>query len=188
MCACMHAGTHLIKPMMNIKPMINTPNLLFMVKHYIKRSALLLGAVAVAASASAGAYRDVTGQYITNPSFLAGWQGGLTATADGVGEVYNGAFNLYQTLPDMEAGVYTLKVDAFYRCGNNDYAKDNMKDGKLNYAYIYINGEKKAVKPLFEGRETAPNSTGEAATAFAAGEYVNEITVNHPGGDMVSVS
>lgn len=170
---------------MNIKPMINNPNLLIMVKHYIKRSALLLGAAAVAASASAGAYRDVTGQYVNDPAYLPGWQGALCATADGVGEVYAGAFNLYQTLPDMEAGVYTLKVDALYRCGWNEFAAENMKDGKLNYCYIYINGEKKAVKPLFEGRETAPNSTSEAAAAFAAGEYVNEITVNHPGGDMV---
>lgn len=156
-----------------------------MVKHYIKRSALLLGAAAIAASASAGAYRDVTGQYVTDPAYLPGWQGALAATADGVGEVWNGAFNLYQTLPDMEAGEYTLKVDAFYRCGNNDFSKANMTNGALHYAYIYINGEKKAVKGLFDGRDAAPNGTGEAATAFAAGEYLNEITVSHPGGDMV---
>ena len=59
---------------------------------------MLLGAAAVVATAQAGAYRDVTGQYIQNPAYIPGLQGALTATADGVGETYNGAFNLYQTL------------------------------------------------------------------------------------------
>lgn len=152
---------------------------------YIKRSALLLGAAAIAASATAGAYRDVTGQYMNEPAWIPGWQGALAATSDGVGEVWNGAFRLYQTLPDMPAGEYTLKADALYRCGNNDFSKANMANGANHYAFIFINGEKKAVKGLFDGRDTAPNDKTEAAAAFAAGEYANEITVNHPGGDMV---
>ena len=146
---------------------------------------MLLGAAAVVATAQAGAYRDVTGQYIQNPAYIPGWQGALTATADGVGETYNGAFNLYQTLADMPAGEYTLKVDAFYRCGSNDYAKENMAGTTNHFAYIYINGAKATVKGLFEGRTEAPNNTSEAASAFAAGEYTNEVKVSHAGGDMV---
>lgn len=152
----------------------------------MKRSVMLLGAAAVVASAgAAGAYRDVTNTYMKNSAFIPGWQGALTATKDGVAECYNGAFNLYQTLSDMPEGEYTLSVDAFYRCGTNDFAKANMTDGKLHNAYIYINGTEKPVLGLFDGRETAPNSTGEANTAFTNGEYVNTITVQHPGGDMV---
>lgn len=156
-----------------------------MLKNYMKRSILLLGAAAAVVTADAQAYRDVTGQFIQNPTYIPGWQGAITDVANGVGEVYNGAFNLYQVLPDMEAGEYTLKVDASYRCGNNDFSKANMTDGKNHFAYIYINDKKEPVKGLFDGRETAPNSTGEAATAFAAGEYTKEVTVNHPGGDMI---
>ncbi len=151
----------------------------------LKRSAMLLGAAAFMLSAGAAGYRDVTGQYMQNPAFLPGWQGALTATADGIAEVYNGAFNLYQVLPDMPAGEYTLSVSAFYRCGYNDFAKANQTGkAELNTTYIYANGNKQVVKGLFEGREAAPNNTWEANEAFAAGEYLNTLTFNHEGGDL----
>lgn len=156
-----------------------------MQQNYIKRSIMLLGAAAVlSTAANAGAWRDVTYQ-MKNPAFIPGWQGGITATADGVGEIYNGAFNLYQSLPDMPAGEYTLTVTAFYRYANNDLSKANMKGGANHNAYIYINGQKKAVEGLFDNTDTAPNSTGEANAAFEAGQYLNTVTVNHPGGDML---
>lgn len=152
--------------------------------NYMKRSFMLLGAAVVVAAASAD-YRDVTGQYLKNPAFFPGWQGAITAVADGVGEVYNGAANLYQVLPDMPAGEYVLTADAFYRCGTNDYSKENMKDGANHYASIYLGTAETTVKGLFDGRDAAPNTTGEAATAFAAGEYRNEVKFTHPGGDLV---
>ncbi|MDE5882018.1 MAG: hypothetical protein K2H60_09830 [Muribaculaceae bacterium] len=157
-----------------------------MVKFNFKRSAMLLGASAVLLSAgAAGTYRDVTGKYMQNPAFFPGWQGALTDVVNGVGEVYNGAFNLYQVLPDMPEGEYVLTADAFYRCGYNDYAKENMVDGKNHYAYLYLGDAKVEVKGLFDGYEAAPNSTEEAATAFANGLYVNTVTYKHPGGDLV---
>ena len=105
-----------------------------MVNFNFRRSAMLLGAAAVMLTAgAAGTYRDVTGQYMKNPAFLPGWQGALTDVAWEIGEVYNGAFNLYQVLPDMPAGEYVLTANAFYRCGWNDYAKENMGDGKNYY-------------------------------------------------------
>ena len=91
-----------------------------MAKFNLKRSSMLLGAAVVMLSASAG-YRDVTGQYMQNPAFFPGWQGAIAQVGEGVGEVWAGAFNLYQVLPDMPAGEYELKANAFYRCGNTVY-------------------------------------------------------------------
>ena len=156
-----------------------------MLNNYMKRSLMLLGAAAVVATANAGAYRDVTAEYIENHNFAGGWQGAITNISEGVGEVYNGAFNVYQTLPDMPAGEYTLTVNAFYRCGNNDFAKANMTNGALHNAYIYINDAKQPVKGLFEEGESAPNGMAEAATAFAEGKFLNTVKVQHAGGDMV---
>ncbi len=150
----------------------------------MKRSSMLLGAAALVLSATAG-YRDVTGQYMQNPAFFPGWQGAIAAVGEGVGEVWCGAFNLYQVLPDMPAGEYELSVNAFYRCGNNDFAKEHQAgNADLNTAYIYANGNKQVVKGLFEGRETAPNSMAEANAAFEAGDYVNTLTFKHEGGDL----
>ena len=156
-----------------------------MLKNYMKRSLTLLGAAAVVATANAGAYRDVTAEYMVNHNLAGGWQGAITAISEGVGEVYNGAFNVYQTLPDMPAGEYTLTVNAFYRCGTNEFSQANMNGGALSKAYIYINGEKKPVAGLFSEGETAPNGMAEAAAAFAEGKFLNTVSVSHAGGDMV---
>ena len=156
-----------------------------MAKFNLKRSSMLLGAAAVMFSAGAAGYRDVTGQYMQNPAFFPGWQGAIAAVGEGVGEVWAGAFNLYQVLPDMPAGEYELTVNAFYRCGNNDFSKAHQAGNpELNTAYIYANGNKQVVKGLFEGREAAPNSMAEANAAFSAGDYVNTLKFTHEGGDM----
>ena len=156
-----------------------------MAKFNLKRSSMLLGAAVMMLSATAG-YRDITGQYMQNPAFLPGWQGALTDVQWEVGEVYNGAFNLYQVLPDMPAGEYVLSANASYRCGNNDFAKANQAGNpELNTTFIYANGNKQVVKGLFEGREAAPNSLEEINAAFSAGEYLNTLTFNHDGGDLV---
>ncbi|MDE7386986.1 MAG: hypothetical protein K2N28_07590 [Muribaculaceae bacterium] len=148
-----------------------------MAKNYFKKGLMLLGAAAFVASAGAqGTYQDVTLKYMKNPAFFPGWQGAITAIADGVGEVYNGAFNLYQTINDCPAGEYTLTANAFYRCGYNEFAKENMTDGKNHNAYIYINSTKVAVEGLFDNHpDAAPNSTGEASNAFGNGEYLNTV-------------
>ncbi|MDE6769732.1 MAG: hypothetical protein K2J78_08435 [Muribaculaceae bacterium] len=158
-----------------------------MVKFNFKRSAMLLGAAAVMLSAgAAGTYRDVTGQYMKNPAFLPGWQGALTDVQWEIGEVFNGAFNLYQVLPDMPAGEYILTVNAFYRCGWNEYAKENMVDGKNYYASIYLGTAEQTVEGLFDnGRVSAPDNLEQAKAAFEAGEYVNTVTYNHEGGDLI---
>ncbi|MDE6741997.1 MAG: hypothetical protein K2J58_06670 [Muribaculaceae bacterium] len=156
-----------------------------MAKFNMKRSSMLLGAAAVMLTAGAAGYRDVTGQYMQNPAFLPGWQGALTDVQLGVGEVFNGAFNLYQVLPDMPAGEYVLTANAFYRCGWNDDAKRLMVDGKNHYASLYLGAASVEVKGLFDGREVAPDNLEQANAAFSVGEYVNTVTYNHPGGDLV---
>lgn len=154
---------------------------------YMKRSLMLLGAAAFVATAGAeGTFVDVTNQYIKEATYMPGWQGVVTASSDGVAEIWNGAFRLYQVFNNMPAGEYTLSCNAFYRCGNNDFSKANMPtNADLYKAYIFVNDNQKKVAGLFDGRDTAPNGRAEANAAFSAGEYANELTVNHPGGDMV---
>jgi hypothetical protein len=157
-----------------------------MMNNYIKRSALLLGAAAmIGTSAMAeGQWRNINSK-LQNPAFIPGWSGALTAVGEGVGETYNGAFDLYQVVTDAPAGEYTLTVNAFYRYATNDESKENMANGANHNAYIYINDAEAVVEGLFDKHaDAAPNSLGEAVTYFAAGDYVNTVTYNHAGGDL----
>lgn len=158
-----------------------------MKKNYFKRAMLVLGAAAMVSVAYAEkTYVDITRQYIQEPSFVPGWQGAIGAANGQVGEIWDGAFNLYQNLGEMPAGKYVLTANAFYRCGNNDYAKENQAGNEdLNTAFIYINDAKAVVKNLWEGRETAPNSMDEANEAFSNGEYVNTVEYQHNGGELI---
>lgn len=134
-----------------------------MLKNYIKRSVMLLGAAAVVTTASADGYVDVTRTYMKETAYLPGWQGVIGAVGEGVGEVWNGAFRLYQNLGEQPAGEYTLTCNAFYRCGSNVFTKENMKSKpELYKAYIFINNDQKKVAGLFDNSDTAPNSLTEA--------------------------
>lgn len=118
--------------------------------NYMKRNLLLAGAaVAMAVSANAGNWVDVTHKYVKEPAYLPGWQGVIGAVGEGVGEVWNGAFRLYQVVPDAPAGNYTLTCNALYRCGTNEYSFQNMKNNaELHTAYIFINDEKRPLRVL----------------------------------------
>lgn len=181
-----------------------------MKKNYFKHAALAMGIVAVAGTANAD-WQNVNGLYMTNASYVPGWNGALTATADGVAETYDGAFEIYQVINDAKPGKYTLTVTAFYRFGGTDYSYENTKDGANHNAYVFIGDQKTPVKTQFdetlsaddvtvmqnaiaEGQEwmiatgdygTVPNGTVTANALFAAGKYLNTVTVNHEGGDLV---
>lgn len=157
-----------------------------MKKMYFKRAALTFGIAAIAATgAQAGAWRNVNGQYMKNPAFIPGWSGALTGTTDGVAEVYNGAFELYQIVSDAPAGKYTLTCNAFYRYSNNDDSRENMKDGKNYNAYLFLGDSKEAVKGLFDaGLADTPNDKYAANVAFEAGNYLNSVEFDHKGGDL----
>ena len=163
-----------------------------MKKNYMTRGILLLGAVALSTSAFAaeeetGTWVDVTRQYIKDAVYMPGWQGVITGSGEGVAEVFNGAFRAYQNLGEMPAGEYTLTANALYRCGNNNFAKENMagKD-ELHTAYIFINDAKTPVKGLFEeGVDPAPDNLAQANAAFEGGKFVNTVKYNHEGGELV---
>lgn len=162
-----------------------------MKKMYFKNAALAMSLLALAGTSAMaeGNWRNVN-YLLQNPAFIPGWSGALTAVDQGIGEVYNGAFELYQVLPDMPAGEYKLTCNAFYRYATNDLSKENMGNGANHNAYIFLGDAKKTVVGLFDGgvgstpegaeysAEYAPNWLGEAAVAFAAGKYVNEVTFN----------
>lgn len=157
----------------------------FMKKMYLQRAALTLGIAAFAATgANAGAWRNINSQ-LTEPSFIPGWSGALTATADGVAEVYNGAFEIYQVISDAPAGKYTLTANAFYRYASNDESRVNMTNGANHNAYLFLGDKQVAVMGLFdETIDVAPNSTGEANTAFSSNKYLNTVEFDHKGGDL----
>lgn len=158
-----------------------------MIKHYLKRSTMLLAATAVAVTASADTWRDVTNQYVKDPTYIPGWQGVINAVGEGVGEVWNSAFKAYQVITDAPVGKYTLTANALYRCGNNEYSAQNMPgNANLHKAYIFINNTRTPVKGLFEEDvDPAPNGLYDANVAFGNGKYVNTVTADHPGGDLV---
>lgn len=168
--------------------------------NYMKRGALLFGAAALATSGMmAQEWSDVTSKYLQNPAFIPYWAGALTATADGVAETYNGAFELHQVINNLPEGEYTLTVNAAYRCATNDRSKTMMADGANHNAYIFLGDAKQTVEgmldnyalPNWDGGESfvagvnAPNNTGEANAAFGAGQYLNTVKYSHKGGDLM---
>ena len=152
----------------------------------MKKNVLFAAAVLALAGGSAMAEgRWQTSNLLQDPAFLPGWYGMLTATADGVAEAWDAPFEVYQVITDAPAGEYTLTANAFYRFGSNDYAKENMKDGANHHANIFLGTATTPVEGLFDKKQDGcPNSTGEANTAFGAGEYLNTVKLNHAGGDL----
>lgn len=172
--------------------------------NYIKRAALLLGAVAIIGSGSVfaqekGAWRNINHK-VKNISRCDGWSGVITGAADKVGEIFYSAGMAYQVIPDAPAGEYTLNAKAFYRCADAPSAALLRRDGKETLAAkIFINDAEGDVKSLFDktgvtmdqllsGNDyqwgIVPNSTAEARAAFDAGDYTCSVKVNHPGGDL----
>ncbi len=172
-----------------------------MKKSYIISAAMLFGAAALLSPMQAdakGAWRNMN-HLLTNVSGCNGWNGMLTGSAEGVGEIFPGAGMVYQVVRDLPAGDYTLTANAFYRNGAApEAAKLHFAGKETNNAYIFINDSEANIKSLFDGQTEAalfgsdgyiwgvvPNTLGEAAAAFNAGKYVNTVTAHHPGGDMI---
>lgn len=154
--------------------------------NYMRRCALLLGAAALSVSAFAddAVWSDVTAQYLKNPSFVPAWQGALTGVSDGVGEIFDGAGEVYQVINDAKAGKYVLTANALYRYADNDSSKENMQDGANHNAYLYIGDQKVVVEGLFDNVADAPNDLAAVAGAFAAGSYAATVEIDHKGGDL----
>lgn len=169
-----------------------------MKKNYFFRGLTCASALVIASSAMAeGAWRDCS-NLMVNPAYIQGWNGALTATGEGVGETWNGAFEIYQTVRDLPAGEYTLTCNAHYRCGSNDRSIELMKEGKNHNAFIFINGTESPVEGLFDSGKAilpadtefdpavyAPNSLAQANTCYSQGLYLNTVKAIHAGGDLV---
>ena len=72
---------------------------------------------------------DITEQYLVNPDFTGNNSQGWTWQSDAHSqtlrcdamEFWNGTWNLWQVVKDLPAGEYRLSVQAYYRCGENDW-------------------------------------------------------------------
>lgn len=133
-----------------------------------------------------------------------GWNGSPSMEA-GVAEKYFGSagaqsFDVYQELENIPNGVYTVSMRGFSRPGNNDELIAGWGDGTTNtvYAQLYGNEDAVTIHHLYDGGRTEPYATKDdgstddkqisvienkyvvnnrtnAAIAFEAGEYQNEV-------------
>ena len=128
---------------------------------------------------------DVTNTLITNPAFtkntadpdgdanaaqdFTGWT--ITGKAPGAGgtvdkrlcEVYEGDFEIYQDLTNIQNGAYQLEIQAFMRPGSAETSYSNWQAGnKETPAYIYAGDNKVMVKSIcdfmIEGSEAPTTS------------------------------
>lgn len=173
-----------------------------MKKNYFFSAAVLFGAAALMCPvANAEGWRNMN-HLLPNVSKATGWSGVLTGGAGdrGVGEIFAGAGMVYQVVRDLPAGEYTLQANAFYRDGAApECAVRHFDGGETKDAVIFANDVEVPVKSLFDvegltrdavlsGTEynwSLPNDLGAAADSFNAGNYLNTLKVNHPGGDMI---
>ena len=165
---------------------------------------------------SRGKAFDLTG-LIQNPMMegVDGWQGD-TPTILWYGESFQNAeffninFDIYQVLPDMPAGNYRLKVQAFQRPGSNEVAYEDYLNGVDNInSFIYINDGQTKIKnvmsehsatcllpvstaggnlwPDYEwpnGDGYTPNGMEGAKEYFDRGFYENEVLAAIDEGDL----
>lgn len=136
---------------------------------------------------------------IVNPKFddgKNGWKGDFgtgavkATTVNPLITAYGGTFNVYQDIDGLANGTYKLQVQAFTRPIDHNDMKTAISEGKTlnNETYLYANEQEKLVKLIIEeygttsawGAEFAtgkyvPNSSSDAAQAFNAGLYENEM-------------
>lgn len=126
---------------------------------------------------------------ISNYDFSSntGWMGSPTYRS-GCGEEFNKDFDMYQMLPGMKPGVYTVRCHALYREEKNDGDGKYKAGTEVVQAYFYVNNQMEKVKSLYseEWPEASqygrvdnlngyPNSMHAAEMRFAEGLYLNEM-------------
>ena len=117
----------------------------------------------------------------------SGWQGNPTYRS-GCGEEFNNSFDLYQLLPSMKSGIYTVKCNALYRTGKNDGGAAYRAGTENIQAVFYVNSQTQEIKSLYSETWTNaskygsvdnlngyPNSMHAAEMRFAEGCYENVI-------------
>lgn len=161
--------------------------------------AAIEAALEAAIKADAAQSPDKT-SLIKNPNFdtqdTSGWSGDFGTGAVKAKDInplitaYGGTFDIYQDISGLENGTYRLQVQAFSRPMDHNDLKTAVNQGKAlnNETYFYGNSQEKLVKLITEeyatsnawGAELAvgkyiPNSSSDAAKAFNAGMYENEL-------------
>lgn len=153
---------------------------------------------AKAKDAAASVQADCTDK-IVNPNFADGkngWSGDWgngDVKATSVNPLItsnNSKFDVYQDIKGLVNGRYRLKVQAFTRPMTHSNLKTAIANGETlnNQTYLYANDTKKLVKLITEETSTdskcgdeietgkrIPNSSTQAANAFNAGMYENEL-------------
>ncbi|MBQ7494836.1 MAG: tyrosine-protein phosphatase [Bacteroidaceae bacterium] len=141
---------------------------------------------------------------LINASFpcnnAAGWDGTEPGfQTHGNAEFYSKSYNCHQTMPDMPAGTYLLRMQGFQRSqDSNDKAMTNFLNGTLTQSegYFYANDQQMTLSLITRDAQTTnaiggtqytvsgkdywmPNSMSDANKYFNNGKYWNNLTVNH---------
>lgn len=136
---------------------------------------------------------------IVNPQFndgKTGWSGDFgtgavkATSTNPLITAYGGTFDVYQDIKGLENGTYKLQIQAFTRPIDHNDMKTAIANGETlnNETWFYGNESEKLVKLIneeynttgawgadFGGGKYVPNSSGDAAKAFLAGMYENEL-------------
>lgn len=150
---------------------------------------------------------NITNKYLANADFEVTSGKGIGWTVEGSNVNFGGSdknhciegsnsssLDVYQTLRDMPIGLYTVKVNGFYRYGNGDASLTYFEDGTAaqhqNSVKVYVNDNASAFPNVYDVKvpvgtdytdgnaikdadETYwyPNNMADAGVAFQAGRY-----------------
>lgn len=177
--------------------------------------AALMGISAVPQQAKAAkAWVDVTTEYLTNPGFdnnsSTGWTWQSNARSQTLRcdamEFWYGVWDLWQIIGDLPAGQYRLKVQAFYRCGENNWAYGDYLSGEEAISGVmYAGTTEQQLASVYSYNFPAddapsgcwevwnddlqqlfrfPNGMESGTDAFSRGAYENQMEFSHEGGSL----
>ena len=125
-------------------------------------------------------WTDVTNIYLANPSFdnnsSAGWTLDVSAQANAMNfncmEVFNGTFDVSQTLKNLQKGKYRLSVQGYYRAGSNDVAYQAHQNGDEQLtAVLYAGDSETTLHSVYDFHYE--NSVGSCWTPNGSEYYPN---------------
>ena len=145
---------------------------------------------------------DVTQSYITNPGYDDNQTDGWTWTNSGncntrceCMEVWNGTFDIHQTIKNAPQGKYRLSVQAYFRTGDNNWAyQDYVNHQESITAYLYADKTEQKLVSVYSASMTQdigncfesggkyfPNGMESARIFFDNGKYWNTIEFEASG-------
>ena len=150
---------------------------------------------------------NITDKYLVNADFETTSGSGRGWIVDGSNVNWGGnssnhcieasnssSFDVYQQLNDMPVGLYTVKVNGYYRYGNGSSSLTYFEDGTAashkNDVKVYVNGNTSTFMNVYDEKVPVgtdytegnaikdaaqtywyPNNMSDAATAFKKGRY-----------------